>query len=214
MMSGVDSGSDAVEEGLLIPRQKYLSSGVQVGTKVHTKDMERFIYKIRPDGLAILDIDKTDERIRIAAKFLARFEPSKILATSVRIYGFKPVRMFAKYVGAKAITGRFLPGMLTNPSSPEYIEPDVIVLSDPRVDKQAHKEAIKAGIPVVALVDADNVLSNIDLAIPVNNKGRRSLALVFWLLTREILRVRGDIPPDGDLDVDYEEFATRIVGLR
>lgn len=207
-------GPEAPEEGLLISRQKYLSSGVHVGTRVHTKDMERFIYKIRPDGLAILDIKKTDERVRIAAKFLSRFESEKILATSVRIYGFKPVRSFADCVGAKSVTGRIMPGMLTNPSAPVYMEPGVVIISDPKIDKQAHKEAVRTGIPVIALVDADSSLSNIDLAIPANNKGRRSLALVFWLLTREVLRVRGDVPPDGELDVDYEDFATKIIGIR
>ncbi len=202
------------DKDLLIPKQKYLSAGVHVGTRIRTKDMEKFIYKVRPDGLCMIDIKKLDERIRIAGKFLSRFEPDRILAVSARIYGFKPVRKFAEYTGASYITGRILPGTLTNPHAPLHLEPDVVLLSDPRVDRQIHVESAKVGIPVVALVDADNTLEYIDLAIPANNKGRRSLALVYWLLTREVLRNRGDIPPDGDLDEGYEEFATRIMGLR
>lgn len=201
------------DKDLLVPRQKYLSAGIHVGTKVRTKDMRKFIYRVRPDGLCMMDIRKTDERIRVAAKFLARMDPEKILVVSARIYGFKPVRKFAEYIGAKAITGRILPGLLTNPQSPSYTEPDVVVLSDPRVDKQIHDESAKVGIPVVALVDADNTLENIDLAIPANNKGRRSLAFIFWLLAREVLRARGDLPPDGELPEGYEAFATRIMGI-
>ncbi len=202
------------DKDLLIPKQKYLSAGVHVGTRIRTKDMGKFIYKVRSDGLCMIDIKKTDERIRIAGKFLARFEPSKILAVSARIYGFKPVRKFAEYVGATQVTGRILPGTLTNPQAPLHLEPDVVLLSDPRVDKQIHVEAMRMGIPVVALVDADNTLSYIDLAIPANNKGRRSLALIYWLLTREILRNRGELGPDEDLPESYDEFATRIMGLR
>jgi len=209
-LAGIESEFAVEDRELLAPKQKYLSAGVHVGTKIRTKDMSRFIYRVRPDGLCMIDIKKTDERIRVAAKFLARIEPTKILAVSARIYGFRPVRKFAEYIGAVAVTGRILPGMLTNPQAPVYYEPDVVLLSDPRVDKQAHDESVKMGIPVVAFVDADNSLANIDLAIPANNKGRRSLAFIYWLLARQVLRERGDIPPDGELPEDYEAFATRI----
>ncbi len=202
------------DKDLLVPKQKYLSAGVHVGTKIRTKSMSRFIYRVRSDGLCMIDIKKTDERLRVAGKFLSRIEPKKIVAVSSRIYGFRPVRRFADYVGAVAITGRVLPGIFTNPRAPVYYEPEVVLLSDPKVDKQAHDESVKMGIPVVALVDADNELDFIDLAIPANNKGRRSLAFIFWLLTRQVLRERGDLPPDGELEEDYEAFATRIMGIR
>ncbi len=199
---------------LLVPKQKYLSAGIHVGSKIRTKDMSRFIYRVRSDGLSMLNIKKTDEKIRVAAKFLARFPPKSILAVSARIYGFKPVRKFAEYTRSMSITGRILPGTLTNPQAPLYLEPEVVLVSDPRVDKQIHDEAVKIGLPVVALVDADNTLEYIDLAIPTNNKGRRALAFIFWLLTREVLRVRGDLPPDGELPEGYDAFATRIVGIK
>jgi len=204
----VEIGGKVVE--LLVPLEKYLSAGVHIGTHICTAYMKRFVYRIRPDGLHILDIRKTDERLRIAAKFLARFEPSKIVAVSVRQYGQRPVQKFCTYVGCKAITGRILPGTFTNPSLEWYIEPDVILVTDPRADSQAIDEAARMGIPVVALADTDNRVENIDLIIPVNNKGRKSLALVYWILAREILREQGKIPPDQDLPEPPEAFEFKV----
>ena len=204
----VEIGGRVVE--LLVPLEKYLSAGVHIGTHICTAYMRRFVYRIRPDGLHILDIRKTDERLRIAAKFLARFEPSKIVAVSVRQYGQRPVQKFCTYVGCIAVTGRILPGTFTNPSLENYIEPDVILVTDPRADSQAIDEAARMGIPVVALADTDNRVENIDLIIPVNNKGRKSLALVYWILAREILREQGKIPPDQDLPEPPEAFEFKV----
>jgi len=113
-------------------------------------------------------------------------------------------------VGATPVIGRFVPGTFTNPLYPGHIEADVVLVVDPRADAQAVSEASKIGIPVVALVSTDNSLANIDLAIPANNKGRRALAAVFWLLARQVLRERGDIPPDGDIPYRIEDFETPI----
>ena len=198
------------EEGLLIPRDQYLSTGIHIGSRVRTGDMKKFIFRCRPDGLWILDLSKIDERIRIAAKFLARFEPEKIVVVSSRGYGRVPVEMFCQVVGATPVIGRFVPGTFTNPLYPGHIEADVVLVIDPRADAQAVSEASKIGIPVVALVSTDNSLANVDLAIPANNKGRRALAAVFWLLARQVLRERGDIPPDGDIPYKIEDFETPL----
>jgi len=198
------------EEGLLIPRDQYLSTGIHIGSRVRTGDMKKFIFRCRPDGLWILDLSKIDERIRIAAKFLARFEPEKIVVVSSRGYGRVPVEMFCQVVGATPVIGRFVPGTFTNPLYPGHIEADVVLVVDPRADAQAVSEASKIGIPVVALVSTDNSLANVDLAIPANNKGRRALAAVFWLLARQVLRERGDIPPDGDIPYKIEDFETPL----
>jgi len=198
------------EEGLLIPREQYLSTGIHIGSRVRTGDMKKFIFRCRPDGLWILDLSKIDERIRIAAKFLARFEPEKIVVVSSRGYGRVPVEMFCRVVGATPVIGRFVPGTFTNPLYPGHIEADVVLVVDPRADAQAVSEASKIGIPVVALVSTDNSLANVDLAIPANNKGRRALAAVFWLLARQVLRERGDIPPDGDIPYKIEDFETPL----
>ncbi len=177
---------------LLVNLDEYLAAGVHIGTQQKTKDMLPFIYKVRPDGLYVLDVKKTDERIRVAAKFLARFQPDKILVVSRRQYGHKPIKKFAELTGAKAIAGRFIPGTLTNPQLEFFLEPDVLVATDPRGDEQAVLEASRIGIPVVALCDTDNSLARVDLAIPTNNKGRKALAVIYWLLAREVLRNRGE----------------------
>ena len=197
-------------EELLLPRDSILSAGIHIGTRIKTKNMERFIYRVRPDGLFVLDIKKTDERIRIAAKFLSRFDPSKIAVVASRLYGHQPVRKFCELTGATPIVGRFVPGSLSNPLYPGRIEPEVIVVTDPRADSQAVTEAAKVGIPVVALCSTDNDFNGIDLVIPTNNKGRKALATIYWLLARQVLRERGELGPDEDLNVPVEDFQTRI----
>jgi small subunit ribosomal protein S2 len=177
-------------EETLIPSTDYLASGVHIGTQQKTGDMKRFIYQARPDGLYLLDIKMMDRRLRIAARFLANYEPSSILVVSAREYGHHPVSMFAKVTGAKAIVGRFIPGTLTNPESAYFTEPAILVVTDPMTDEQALKEGVNAGIPIVALCDTNNSSTNIDLIIPTNNKGRKALAAVYWLLAREMLRER------------------------
>jgi len=201
----------AAVEGLLIPQEVLLSAGVHIGTKIKTRDMEQFIYKVRGDGLFVLDIKKIDERIRIAAKFLSRFDPPKIVATAARLYAREPVAKFCEFTKATPVLGRFVPGLFLNPLYPERIEPDVVLVSDPRADVQAIREAVKIGIPVVALCSTDNDFTNIDLVIPTNNKGRKALAVIYWLLARQILRERGELPPNGDLPVPIEEFEVKLV---
>ncbi|MFZ8793434.1 MAG: 30S ribosomal protein S2 [Acidilobaceae archaeon] len=190
----------------LVPVELYRKMGVIVGTQICTKYMKKFTYKILPEGFYLLDVSKIDERLRIAAKFLSTFNPEKIAVVSVRVYGQKPVQMMCKYVGCKPVVGRIVPGTFTNPRLSAYIEPDVVLVTDPRTDRQAIVEASRVGIPVVAFADTDNKVDMIDLVIPANNRGRKSLALLYWILTREILRNKGILPPDKDLDVGPEEF--------
>ncbi|MEM1627874.1 MAG: 30S ribosomal protein S2 [Desulfurococcaceae archaeon] len=195
---------------LLVPIDKYLSAGVHIGTHICTKFMEPFVYRVRSDGIYILDVRKIDERLRTAGRFLARFEPDKIAVVSVRQYGKKPVSKMCQYINCKAFTGRFLPGTFTNPSLEWYFEPDVVVLTDTRADLQALKEASEIGIPIVAFCDTDNVTNYVELVIPGNNKGRKSLALLYWILTRQILRERGVIAPNADLPEQPSEFETTL----
>ncbi len=210
--SSGEESREVVKKGieLLIPLDQYLAAGTHIGSLICTKFMEKFVYRVRNDGLYILDIRKIDERIKIVAKFLARFEPSKIAVVSVRPYGQKPAQKFCQYVGCRAFVGRFLPGTFTNPSLKWYFEPDVVVITDPRADSQALREAAEIGIPIVALTDTDNRTEYIDLIIPANNKGRKSLALLYWLLARQVLRERGALPADADLPEPPSEFETRI----
>jgi len=207
----IEETTGAAMEALLLPQDVLLSAGIHIGTRVKTKDMGPFIYRVRGDGLFVLDLKKTDERIRSAAKFLARFEPSKIAVAAARLYAREPVAKFCEIIGATPITGRFIPGMILNPIYPDRIEPDVMLVSDPRADLQAVKEASSMGIPVVALCSTDNDFGYLDLVIPTNNKGRRALAVIYWLLARQILRERGEIPPDGDIPLSIEDFEVKLV---
>jgi small subunit ribosomal protein S2 len=197
-------------EELLLPQDTLLSAGIHIGTRMKTKDMAPFIYRVRPDGLFVLDVKKTDERIRTAAKFLARFEPAGIVAVAARLYGREPVKRFCEVTKATPIIGRFIPGMLSNPLYAGRIEPNVVIVSDPKADAQAVKEAGAIGIPVVALCSTDNEFAGVDFVIPTNNKGRRALAVVYWLLARQILREKGELPPDGSPTVSIDDFEVKL----
>lgn len=206
----VDVQDTTVADGLLLPRDTLLSAGIHIGTRMKTRDMEPFIYRVRPDGLFVLDVQKTDERIKVAAKFLARFEPAKIAVAASRLYAQEPVRKFCELTGATPVTGRFIPGLLSNPLYVNRIDPEVIIVSDPRADSQAVKEASKAGIPIVALCSTDNEFAGVDMIIPTNNKGRRALAVIFWLLARQILRERGELSIDKDPQVAIDDFEAKL----
>ncbi len=195
---------------LLIPLDKYLAAGLHIGTQQKTKDMERYIYRVRADGLYVLDVRKTNDRILSAAKFLAKYDADDILVVSTRQYGQAPVKKFGKITGAKTIPGRFIPGTLTNPNYAKFIEPKVLVVTDPRSDSQAIIEAKQIGIPVVALCDTENLLGNVDIVLPVNNKGRKAIALVYWLLARQMLREKGALGEDEDLEMQPADFELKI----
>ncbi|HUW42775.1 MAG TPA: 30S ribosomal protein S2 [Thermoplasmata archaeon] len=195
---------------LLVPEESYLTSGVHIGTQQKSADMKGFIFKVRNDGLYVLDVKKTDERIKIAAKFLAQYEPGKILVVSTRQYGQKPAKVFAKAIGTKVFAGRFVPGTMTNPNLPQFVEPDVLLATDPAADEQSLREALNIGIPITALCDANNETRNVDIVIPTNNKGRRALAMIYWLLAREILKARGTILGNEDYRLTIEDFEASL----
>jgi len=195
---------------LLIPLEEYLAAGLHIGTQQKTHDMEKYIFRIRSDGLYVLDISKTNDRIMDAAKFLAKYDPEDILVVATRQYGQAPVKKFGEVTGCKSIPGRFIPGTLTNPNYSKFIEPKVIVVTDPRSDSQAIIESKQIGVPVVALCDTENLLSTVDLAIPVNNKGRKAIALVYWLLARQMLREKEIIGEDENLEMDATDFELKF----
>ncbi|MGZ4851213.1 MAG: 30S ribosomal protein S2, partial [Candidatus Bathyarchaeia archaeon] len=150
-------------EELLLPRDTLLSAGIHIGTRMKTLDMEPFIYRVRPDGLFVLDVKKTDDRIRVTAKFLSRYEHSKVAVAATRLYAQEPIKKFCQLTGATPLIGRFIPGQLSNPQYPGRIDPEIILVSDPRADAQAVKEASKVGIPIVALCSTDNEFAGVDL---------------------------------------------------
>ncbi|ETA68903.1 30S ribosomal protein S2 [Methanolobus sp. WCC1] len=189
----------------LVPIDEYLAAGVHIGTQQKTENMMKFVYRVRTDGLYVLDIQATDERIKLAAAFLANYDPQRILVVSARQYGQFPAKMFAKAIGAKSMVGRFIPGTLTNPKVENFYEPDVVIVTDPTGDAQVIKETVNVGIPVVALCDTNNMTSNVDLVIPTNNKGRKALSLVYWLLAREIAKSN-----DSMFTYELEDFEAGV----
>ena len=196
---------------LLIDEDTFLTCGVHIGTKQKSKDMEPYVHKVREDGLRILNVNLTSEKIVEAANFLKEQEPKDVLVVSARQYGWKPAKKFADTCGFRCIAGRFTPGRLTNPEMRHFIEPKIIILTDPAADAQAFREAINIKIPVIAMCDSNNLTNNVDLIIPGNNKGRRSLALIYWLLSREILRIRGELGTDEDLEETIDDFEAPLI---
>ena len=204
-------GQESIETDNL--EKMILSTGIRVGTPVKTKFMAPFIVKANPEGLYILDISKTLARVDVAAKFIGRANIARVAVTSAREYGKTPVEKFCELTGSTPILGRFMPGTFTNPSLPNYMEPEIVVVTDPQADQQAVLEATRAGVPVIAIANSDNITSKVDLVIPANNRGRKALATVYWLLAREVLKKQGAIKSDSEMleKASIDDFETKLV---
>ena len=185
--------------GLPVKQDMLLESGVHIGTKIRTNDMKEFVFKRRDDGLYILDIRKTGKRLIEAAKLIGRYKPEDVLVVASRVYSSNPASRFSTLTGIPVVRGRFVPGTMTNLSSKNFKEPEIVFVCDPKSERAAISESAKNGVPVIALCDTDNETKFIDFIVPINNKGRRSLALVFYVLSRELMLAQGKI-------ASYEEF--------
>lgn len=190
-------------ENFLIKQETYLEAGIHIGTKIKVIDMNNFIYRMRNDGLYVLDLRKIDERIRLAGKMLAQYAPEEILVVASRTYSGNAAAVFSSLTGIKVSQGRFIPGILTNANRDDFIEPKLLLVCDPKGERQAVVEAGKMGIPTIGLCDTDNNTMFIDFVVPCNNKGRRSLALLFYLFSREYMMGKGKI-------ASYDEFTTPL----
>jgi len=191
-------------------KKKILATGIRVGTNVKTKFMVPFITKASPEGLYMLDLDITIEKIKTAAKFINRLGTDNLIVCSGRQYAETPIEKFCEMLGAKKLLGRFMPGTLTNPTLPYYIEPKLVFISDPQVDEQAIIEATNAGIPIIGIANTDNLTSNLDVIIPANNRGRKALATVYWLLVRQILIEKGELKENDSMKFEIDDFETKI----
>ena len=196
----------AEDKQFLVAQDVYLKSGIHIGNKFKTKYMEQFIYKTRSDRLSILNLQRIDERIRVSANFLSQYAPEDILIVSRRENGWKALKAFGKMTGARIIAGRYPPGMLTNPSLEIYSEVKIVLVTDSWPDRNAILDANKIGIPVIALCDTNNQSNNIDLVVPCNNKGKKSLGLFFYILAKEYLKKRGSIADDSEFKGTVEDF--------
>ena len=197
--------TEAIDVKKLIER-----SGLRVGTNVKTKFMKSFITKTTDEGLYMLDGDMTLEKIMTSAKFINRVGAENIIVCSGRQYAGIPIEKFCEMTGAKHHLRRFMPGTLTNPSLPYYIEPKIVFISDPEVDEQALIEATNAGIPVIGLSNTENITSKLDIIIPGNNRGRKALATIYWLLVRQILIEKGELKENESMKYEIDDFETKI----
>jgi len=189
----------------LVSLDDYLSNGIHVGLKYKTADMKPFIYKIRSDRLCVFDVQVIDERLRTASNFISQYDPEDVVVVSNRVYGRKPVEKFCEYTGCQAYAQRFVSGSLTNPEIDAYVEPELLIVTDPTVDQQAVSEAAKVGVTVLAICDTNTRTHNVDFVLPANNKGKNSLALIYWILTKEVLKKQGV----EDFDAEMEDYISQ-----
>ncbi|MBT3865615.1 30S ribosomal protein S2 [Candidatus Woesearchaeota archaeon] len=190
------------DSNLMVPLDNYLKAGLHIGTKFRTKFMEKFIYKVRTDGLTVLNVQAIDERIRVVADFITKYAPEDIVVVGKRENGWRAIKLFAKVTGIKAYAGRYHPGILTNPNLEDFHEAKLIIVADPWPDKDALRDAAKVGAVTVALCDTNNDSTYVDLVLPCNNKGRKSLGLVFWILAREYMKTKFPELPETTYTLD------------
>lgn len=172
--------------------QKMLACHVHIGTRNLDRSMEQYIWKRREDGIYIIDLRKTWEKLMLAARIIVTIEnPSDVALVSARPYGQRAVLKFAKFVGATALAGRYTPGTFTNQIQRKFVEPRVLVCNDPRTDHQPLREASYVNLATISFAHTDAQVRYVDCAIPANNKGKNAIGLMYWMLAREVLRMRG-----------------------
>ncbi len=206
MNRGETKMTEQQEENLLIESNEYLKSGIHIGTKFKTKYMADFIYKTRPDGLSVLNLKKIDERLRAAINLLCQYEPNEILIVSRRENGWKGLKKLRQLTGIPVITGRYPPGILTNTNLETFSEPKIVLVCDPWTDKNTVMDALKIGLPIIALCDTNNQSNNLDLVVPCNNKGKKSIGLVFYIVAREFMQRKGLLKSGEEMPAALDDF--------
>ncbi len=205
-----DAGSADKEIVPQLSEKALLATGIRIGTPVRTKTMEQFTARPRPDGLHMIDHSKTLHRIDVAGKFIAFTGAQNTVVYTSREHGTMAVQKFCEVTGAMPLIGRFMPGTFTNPLYPGHLDAELVVVADPTSDLQAIVEAGKLGVPVIAVCDTDNITDDIDLVIPGNNRGRKAIAAIFWLLARSTLFHAGLLKEDQPMSQSIEDFETKM----
>lgn len=194
----------------MLSEKALLATGIRIGTPIRTKTMEQFTTRPRPDGLQMIDYSKTLQRIDIAGKFIAFSGAANTVVYTSREHGAMAIEKFCELTGAIPRIGRFMPGTFTNPLYPGHLDAELVVIADPNSDTQAVVEAGSQAIPVIAICDTDNVTDDIDLVIPGNNRGRKAIAAIFWLLARATLTHANQLAPDAPMKYSIEDFETKM----
>jgi small subunit ribosomal protein S2 len=197
--------------GMPVKQEVFLEAGVHIGTKIRTSDMREFIFKRRDDGLYILDLRKSAEKLMQAAKVIAKHKPEEVTVVASRVYSSNPATRFAELTGVNLIKGRFVPGTMTNMNVKGFMEPRLLLVCDPKGEHEALVESAKNGVPVIGLCDTDNETKFIDLIVPINNKGKRSLALIFFILSREVMIAQGKIKSYDEFTYDIGYFEQQVM---
>lgn len=179
------------KEVLLAPLEDYIRAAVHLGTRAITPDMRQYVYRRKADGVAVLNTKKIDEKIAMAAAFLAHYEPHDILVCCKREVGYKALEAFHDALGVRIFT-RYPAGIITNSDLETFFEPKCLFIIDPWLDKNALHDATRINIPIVALCDTNNVTTNIDMVVPCNNKAAKSIGLVLYLIAKIYLEKKGE----------------------
>lgn len=167
-------------------------AGCQYGGKKITKQMKKYVYTVRKDGIAIFDVNKIYEKIQVAARIIASVDPDSVISVSSKEAGQRAVYKFGHFTKTQTVTGRWSPGMLTNQTTKKFVEPRLLIVTDPRTDYNALLESSYVNIPVIAICNTDNMLKYVDCAIPCNNRHPKSVAMIWYLLTKAVLEIKKD----------------------
>lgn len=206
----MSSGAESQESGQEAPSTQELlvKQALHIGSRIKVKHMNKFIFKLRADGVYLIDIKKSVERLNVAARFIAMFPPEKVVVCSTHVYGVKAAAKFCELTSCVPAVGDFPAGLFTNRTLKNFMEPKLVFITDPRYDSQAVQEATVARIPVIAMCSTDNLISGLDLVLPLNNRGRTSLAYSFWYLARQVLFERGQLTPEREAQIIPDDFLT------